>query len=91
MNDMAKIFWSGRSQAVRLPKAYRFEGSEVRIRREGRKVVLEPVDTDPWAWLNRLAGGLDEDAAAAALDRPKAGDPRELLDDDESFDDHFDH
>lgn len=41
MNDMAKIFWSGRSQAVRLPKEYRFEGEQVSIRREGDKVILE--------------------------------------------------
>ena len=39
MGEMAKIFWTGRSQAVRLPKAFRFEGSEVRIRREGRRVI----------------------------------------------------
>lgn len=38
----AKIFWSGRSQAVRLPKAFRFDADEVEIRREGDRVVLEP-------------------------------------------------
>lgn len=43
MVDTAKIFWSGRSQAVRLPKMFRFEGQEVRIGREGRRVYLEPV------------------------------------------------
>lgn len=44
----AKVFWSRRSQAVRLPKAYRFEfeGSTVRIRRHGKAVILEPVPTD---------------------------------------------
>lgn len=68
---MAKIFWTGRSQAVRLPKAYRFDGTEVRIRREGDRVVLEPVvDEDDMAWAERMAGGFDEDAAEAALDRP---------------------
>lgn len=41
--DLAKLFWNGRSQAVRLPREYRFDGSEVRIRREGRRVILEPV------------------------------------------------
>ncbi|MEG3143279.1 type II toxin-antitoxin system VapB family antitoxin [Sphingomonas sp. RT2P30] len=46
MNDMAKIFWNGRSQAVRLPKEYRFAGSEVSIRREGDKVILEPATGD---------------------------------------------
>ena len=70
MNDMAKIFWTGRSQAVRLPKEYRFDGKEVRIRREGNKVILEPGGEDPAAWIDRIAGSWDEDAAAAALDRP---------------------
>jgi len=46
MNDIAKIFWSGRSQAVRLPKEFRFEGREVRIRREGSRVILTPTDSD---------------------------------------------
>lgn len=41
--DIAKLFTSGGSQAVRLPKAYRFEGSQVRIRREGDAVILEPA------------------------------------------------
>lgn len=48
MADTAKIFWNGRSQAVRLPKRFRFEGTEVRIRREGRAVILEPLDEDEW-------------------------------------------
>jgi antitoxin VapB len=39
----AKLFQNGRSQAVRLPRDFRFEGSEVRIRRQGESVVLEPV------------------------------------------------
>ncbi len=38
-----KIFMHGRSQAVRLPKEFRLEGSEVRISRLGNKLVLEPV------------------------------------------------
>jgi antitoxin VapB len=41
--DTAKIFTHGGSQAVRLPKAYRFDGSEVLIWRDGDKVVLEPL------------------------------------------------
>jgi antitoxin VapB len=39
----AKLFQHGGSQAVRLPKAFRFEGSEVTVRREGDAVILEPV------------------------------------------------
>ncbi|OBQ70855.1 antitoxin [Mesorhizobium loti] len=65
--DKAKVFWSGRSQAVRLPKKYRFETSEVSIRREGRAVVLEPLAQD-WGWLDRLTGPLDDDFVEAALD-----------------------
>ncbi len=39
----AKLFWNGRSQAVRLPKEFRFEGDRVRVRRMGAGVLLEPV------------------------------------------------
>ena len=44
--NTAKLFMNGRSQAVRLPREFRFEGSEVRIYREGRRVVLEPITKD---------------------------------------------
>jgi antitoxin VapB len=44
----AKLFRNGRSQAVRLPKEFRFEGDEVRIRRVGKKVILEPVKRRQW-------------------------------------------
>jgi antitoxin VapB len=45
----ARLFTNGRSQAVRLPKAFRFPGSEVLIRRgEGDTVVLEPVVSCTW-------------------------------------------
>ncbi|MBM3928364.1 MAG: AbrB/MazE/SpoVT family DNA-binding domain-containing protein [Sphingomonadales bacterium] len=72
MNDLsntpktAKLFWSGRSQAVRLPKEFRFEGAEVTIRREGGRVILEAKDDeDDRAWAERLAGTFDEDFARA--------------------------
>jgi antitoxin VapB len=42
---IAKIFQHGGSQAVRLPKAFRFEGSEVLIEKQGRNVLLKPVPT----------------------------------------------
>lgn len=42
----AKLFRNGRSQAVRLPKEFRFEGSEVRIRHAMGGVLLEPVKTE---------------------------------------------
>jgi antitoxin VapB len=42
----AKLFKHGRSQAVRLPKEFRLPGKEVRVRRLGRGVLLEPVERD---------------------------------------------
>ncbi|HEY5009212.1 MAG TPA: AbrB/MazE/SpoVT family DNA-binding domain-containing protein [Caulobacteraceae bacterium] len=39
----AKVFQHGGSQAVRLPKAFRFEGTEVTVRRDGDAVILEPI------------------------------------------------
>lgn len=39
----AKLFRNGGSQAVRLPREFQFEGTEVRIRRDGQSVVLEAV------------------------------------------------
>lgn len=42
----AKLFRHGRSQAVRLPKEFRLPGTEVRVRRVGRGVLLEPIERD---------------------------------------------
>ena len=42
--EIAKVFQTGRSQAVRLPKAFRFNGSEVAIKSFGRGVLLMPID-----------------------------------------------
>jgi len=53
--ERAKIFQSGRSQAVRLPKEFRFNGSEVFVKRIGKAVVLLPTD-DAW---DSLAQSLD--------------------------------
>jgi len=67
--ETAKIFWSGRSQAVRLPKDFRFDTEEVRIRRHGCSVVLEPIAHD-WGWLDQIVGPVDEDFERAATERP---------------------
>ena len=66
----AKLFWSGRSQAVRLPKDFRFRGKEVRIRRHGNAVILEPV-ADDWGWLDAIAGALDADFVQAVNEQPE--------------------
>jgi antitoxin VapB len=46
--DTASLFMNGGSQAVRLPREYRFEGERVRIRREGGRVILEPLEKRRW-------------------------------------------
>ena len=63
--DIAKVFWSGRSQAIRLPRKYRLSCREVTIHREGNKLVMEPgkeqVDALGWPvsfW--ELFGALDD-------------------------------
>lgn len=48
METRAKIFKNGRSQAVRLPKEFRFKGDEVKIKKEGKRVILEPVENTEW-------------------------------------------
>lgn len=57
---IAKVFWSGRSQALRLPKEFRLDVAEVRIHREGKKLVIEPIEEKldkngrRMGWLARL-------------------------------------
>ncbi len=46
--ETAKLFMTGGSQAVRLPKEYRFEGAEVFIRKEGKAVIIEPKSKRRW-------------------------------------------
>lgn len=48
MATTAKLFTNGGSQAVRLPKEFRFEGEEVTVRRLGRGVLLEPATPQAW-------------------------------------------
>ncbi len=52
--SIAKLFLNGRSQAVRLPREFRFEGDEVRVRRVAEGVLLEPVIADPAAWFAEM-------------------------------------
>ena len=72
----ARIFINGRSQAVRLPKEFRFSGNDVFIKKIGNLVVLVPKD-DPWA---SLPNSLDQftDDFMESRDQPP-GDSREPL------------
>ena len=57
--DVAKVFENGRSQAVRLPKEYRFDTDEVFVSREGDKVILSPKPSVTWE--NFFASGACHD------------------------------
>ena len=58
--NTAKVFTSGRSQAVRLPKEYRFDCDEVAVRRIGSAVLLFPKD-QAWNLMAGAIGQVDED------------------------------
>lgn len=51
MSERAKIFRNGGSQAVRLPKRFRFHDGEVLVRKVGKQVILEPADEWPEGFL----------------------------------------
>ena len=67
----AKLFWNGRSQAVRLPQEFRFQGQEVRVRRFGLGVLIEPVAVDVDAWFEAL-DRFEEPFMAEGRDQPPA-------------------
>jgi antitoxin VapB len=58
--ETAKLFMNGRSQAVRLPKGFRFEGEEVFIKKVGNAVVLLPQQRS-WETLYESLGSFSED------------------------------
>ncbi|HEX8231081.1 MAG TPA: type II toxin-antitoxin system VapB family antitoxin [Chloroflexia bacterium] len=62
--DVAKLFQNGKSQAVRLPKAYRFRGTKVYLKKVGNAVVLIP-EQDSWQSLADSLALFSEDFMAA--------------------------
>ena len=74
----AKLFLHGRSQAVRLPKEFRFEGTEVYVRRVGTDVVLS---SHPKASMKNLLDALDEFELGFVMERlqPTQADVRDAL------------
>ena len=83
----AKIFMHGRSQAVRLPKEFRLPGKEVRVRRDGNKLILEPiapVDIDAWlAKLDAFSNGDREEFIPNGREQPPM--PNDDIDWDVAF------
>ncbi len=79
MTTTARVFKNGRSQAVRLPREFRFEGDRVRVRRAGRGVLLEPMLTDVSAWFAELDRLADEPFMPNGRQQPPTL-PRDVFD-----------
>ncbi len=77
MVSIAKIFRNGASQAVRLPKEFRFDADEVCVKRIGRAVLLFPKDA-AWPLTAEALGAADEDFMPDR-DQPPAPDVRRPL------------
>ena len=74
----AKIFKNGQSQAVRLPKEFRFEGAEVYIKRVGNSVMLTPKEN---SWKELLANlGTVSDDFMSEREQPEIEDRGEMFD-----------
>ncbi|TGN13792.1 type II toxin-antitoxin system antitoxin VapB [Leptospira ilyithenensis] len=75
--NRAKLFKNGDSQAIRLPKEFRFNGKEVYIRKEGTNVILSPID-DAVDRLWNVLGQFSEDIRIER-NQPKGFDKRESI------------
>lgn len=83
MSQLAKVFKSGNSQAVRLPKEFRFNVEEVEVSREGDAIVLRPLSdtSDHWSSLrSALKRGVSDDFMTDGREQPAETD-RAALDD----------
>jgi antitoxin VapB len=78
VNRLAKLFANGRSQAVRLPIEFRFPGTEVRISRHGRGVLLEPVTSNVDDWFADLDRYAAEPFMPGGRQQPAAPERTEL-------------
>ena len=70
--NTAKLFMNGKSQAVRLPREFKFEGTEVYIKRVGPNVILIPKG-DPWESL-RTSLSMFTDDFMSERNQPPAED-----------------
>lgn len=77
---IAKIFKHGRSQAVRLPRAFRFDGDRVRVRRLGKGVLLEPIASDIDAWFAELDRFADVPFMEKGREQPPMPPDRDSVD-----------
>jgi antitoxin VapB len=74
----AKVFRSGNSQAVRIPKEFHLEADEVEIRRQGRSVILRPRKKS-WAALIESLKKFSDDFMERGRRQPPAQDRGRVL------------
>jgi antitoxin VapB len=82
----AKLFKHGRSQAVRLPKEFRLPGKEVRVRRIGHAVLLEPLERDRET-MEAVFAEIDRNGGADFLPEGRPEQPPMPIDNRKYFDD----
>lgn len=75
---IAKLFRNGRSQAVRLPMEFRFNGDQVRVRRVGSGIILEPI-LSPGSWFAELDGLGQEPFMTEGRNQPVTPTGQDLL------------
>ncbi len=78
MTHTAKVFRSGNSQAVRLPKEFQLGEEEVLIQRVGSSIILTPK-SDPWRSFRESLSEFSDDFMADGRNQPAAAD-RDMTD-----------
>lgn len=78
MNAMrhVRLFRNGRNQAIRIPRDMEFDADEAILRREGDRLILEPVPATPLLALLATLKPLDDTFPDIDADLPAAGDVR---------------
>ena len=71
-SGIAKLFRNGRSQAVRLPREFRFEGNAVRVRRVSEGILLEPLIGNTETWFAELDQAGEEPFMKSGRKQPAA-------------------
>ena len=81
MTQVARVFKSGNSQAVRLPKEFRFSVDEVEVSREGDAIILRPHPESNRGWSSLRAAlkrGVSDDFMKEGRDQPAEKDRADL-------------
>jgi antitoxin VapB len=78
-SGIAKVFMHGRSQAVRIPLAFRLPGEKVRVRRVPEGLLLEPIGTDLESWFTELDSFENVPFMETGRQQPPLPAPRDLF------------